>query len=366
MKVRKLRQRSVARRDSVKDFLAESANLPMLASVPDLMQLLAEQCLAAEDVHAAIDRIFLESRWGTSERTLFCVALARAFAARKDLLTAQSFLGQAEQQWDAKAAALDVRRLLALESLGLGHAQPCIDMILEHGLRTSAWLNEAQRNAVRAAVRKQAERIAQMQAHGHELLIAWLRRYPLSTEGRKAVLVEVGSTRELVSSQGSTAKLATFCAGAGIHFITVDMDPHNTAMATEFFARMKMPFEAINRKGEDYLEQFDAPIDAVFLDAYDFDHGKHSALRQSRYQRYLGGSIDEQQCHRMHLSCAESLVHRLVPGGIVCVDDTWLEDGHWTAKGTLAVPYLLAHGFELLEARNRAALLRRPAAERLA
>jgi hypothetical protein len=36
-----------------------------------------------------------------------------------------------------------------------------------------------------------------------------------------------------------------------------------------------------------------------------------------------------------------------------------MEDGRWSAKGTLAMPYLLANGFELVEARNRAALLRR-------
>jgi hypothetical protein len=41
------------------------------------------------------------------------------------------------------------------------------------------------------------------------------------------------------------------------------------------------------------------------------------------------------------------------------VDDTWLEFGQWVAKGTLAMPYLLEHQFDLLEARNRAALLGR-------
>ena len=41
------------------------------------------------------------------------------------------------------------------------------------------------------------------------------------------------------------------------------------------------------------------------------------------------------------------------------VDDTWLENDAWAAKGTLAVPYLLANGFEVLEARNRAAVLAR-------
>lgn len=118
-------------------------------------------------------------------------------------------------------------------------------------------------------------------------------------------------------------------------------------------------------KGEDYLRDLDGGVDLIFLDAYDFDHGMHSELRQSRYEKFLGSRIDEQACHQMHLDCAQSLVGKLWAHGVVCVDDTWLEEGRWTAKGTLAMPHLLQHGFDLVEARNRAALLvrgRAPAA----
>lgn len=59
----------------------------------------------------------------------------------------------------------------------------------------------------------------------------------------------------------------------------------------------------------------------------------------------------------MHLDCAQSVKAKLATNGLVCVDDTWLENGAWTAKGTLAMPYLLAQGFVTLEARNRAVLL---------
>ena len=59
----------------------------------------------------------------------------------------------------------------------------------------------------------------------------------------------------------------------------------------------------------------------------------------------------------MHLKCAESVVKKLQEDGIVCVDDTWQdENGAWTAKGTLAVPYLLDKNFEILESRNKAIL----------
>ena len=112
-------------------------------------------------------------------------------------------------------------------------------------------------------------------------------------------------------------------------------------------------------KGEDYLDSYAGSLDVVFLDAYDFDHGKHSRLRQSRYEKFLGAPVDDGECHRMHLACAKSIEKKLSRKGLVCIDDTWLEDGRWTAKGTLAMPYLIEHGFRVLEARNRAALLSR-------
>lgn len=49
---------------------------------------------------------------------------------------------------------------------------------------------------------------------------------------------------------------------------------------------------------------------------------------------------------------------------LLCIDDTWIdEEGRWTAKGTTAMPYLLENGFEVIEARDHAALLRRHVAD---
>lgn len=172
-------------------------------------------------------------------------------------------------------------------------------------------------------------------------------------------MVEVGTTRESVPGQGSTRRLAVFCEEQGIAFVTVDMDPHNSRMAQRMLDSLDTGFRAITMKGEDYLRQRQDAVDFVFLDAYDFDHGQHSELRQSRYMKFLGSRIDEQACHQMHLDCAQSVVRLLSPIGVVCIDDTWIENGAWTAKGALAMPYLLENGFELIDARNRAALLKR-------
>lgn len=194
--------------------------------------------------------------------------------------------------------------------------------------------------------------------HGHSLLMDHLAGHPPAALDRPRLLIEIGTTRERVPGQGSTEKLATLCAELGIDFVTVDMDARNSAMARRMFRRLGLPFRAVTGKGEDFLAAWDGPIDYCFLDAYDFDHGNHSELRQSRYETFLGSRISDAQCHQMHLDCAHSLVAKLTPDGVICFDDTWTdEDGLWTAKGKTAMPYLLEQGFRVTMARNRAALL---------
>jgi hypothetical protein len=196
--------------------------------------------------------------------------------------------------------------------------------------------------------------------HGQDLLISYLNKHIKKSDIKSPlVLIEIGTTRENLPGQGSTAKLAELCQKHSLHFITVDMDPHNTHCANELFKEMGVTFDAVTAEGEDYLREYQGVIDFVFLDAYDFDHGMHSDLRQSRYEKYLGAAISDEACHQMHLDCAQSVKAKLAYGGLVCVDDTWLDEGKWMAKGTLAMPYLLNNGFKLMDVRNRAALLAR-------
>lgn len=196
------------------------------------------------------------------------------------------------------------------------------------------------------------------QQHGHDLLIDYIEKNVQDNESQGKVLVEIGTTRESIPGQGSTMQLAKLCKRKGIKFITVDMDPHNTRWANFISTKLDLNIEAITKKGEDYLRDDIEEFDFVFLDAYDFDHGKHSELRQSRYKENLGHKIDENECHIMHLNCVKSVVKKLKKYGVICVDDTWKdEDSNWTAKGTLAIPYLQKKGFKILIQRNNAIML---------
>lgn len=319
-------------------------------------------CLAAEDVHEAIDGVIDGLGGPVDDRLRFLLAVADHFQAGGDKMTALHYLNTGAE-WAADGRPETVTEL-AQRLVAVGQPARAADLLIELGLRSGpGGANAALSSAVLTAYRRTRAAEQARTEHGHELLLAMSRmRLPAlrKAAGARALrMVEIGTTRENVPGQGSTQKLAQYCLGNAIEFVTVDMDPHNTHNARAAFERMGAPFEAVTMKGEDYLRARQEPIDLLFLDAYDFDHGMHSELRQSRYVKFIGSRIDEQACHRMHLECAESAVRLLSAAGLICVDDTWLENDAWAAKGTLAVPYLLANGFEVLEARNRAAVLAR-------
>ena len=184
--------------------------------------------------------------------------------------------------------------------------------------------------------------------HGHSLLIHALEKRRPEWLGRPGIrMLEVGTTREPLPTQDSTRVLSQYCQERGWDFTTCDMDPLNTARAAELFAGMGAPFTAVTAKGEDYLAAQRRAFDVVYLDAYDFDHGDHSEIRQQRYQAILGSRIDQHECEVMHLQAMQALNHAGRRGCLVVIDDTWRDDpeGPWLGKGPLAVPWALRNGW---------------------
>lgn len=285
------------------------------------------------------------------------------------LLGATHFLrsGQSNSAMGLIADALDLGPPAGLRAYGASlYAEmnriPLALEVLCADLLAPGVLEAARQGQLRALFADDAA--AKAIQHGQGLLIAALEEEPPlpAAGGRRRLLVEIGTTRENVPGQGSTRQLAQLCQKHGLDFVTVDMDPANSRRAQRMFARMGLPFQAVTAKGEDYLAAHPGPIDYIFLDAYDFDHGQHSEIRQSRYETFLGDRISDAACHQMHLDCVIALERNLAQDGLICFDDTWLdEDGAWTAKGKTAMPYLLEAGFETVDIRNRAALLRRKA-----
>lgn len=288
----------------------------------------------------------------------FCYFAAKYFTQHKDHLMVCHFINFAKEYAEQSDVSPSVYDKLAIAALHAGHANLAFDLVVRGKLSGPDFSNSEREKLDKTYKSIRAASLKKLQ-HGHDLLLSYLQlQPPASVKGK--VLIEIGTTRENVPGQGSTRLLTELCKKLDMQFITVDMDPNNTLSAQSVFNQLDVSFEAITMKGEDYLRQYHGQLDFIFLDAYDFDHGMHSALRQGRYIKYLGTEIDEKQCHQMHQECAESLITKLSPDGIICFDDAWQdENGQWTAKGTLAVPYLLSNGFEAIEARNKAVLMRR-------
>lgn len=176
---------------------------------------------------------------------------------------------------------------------------------------------------------------------GHTLLIKHLKKDP-SIEGKN--VIEIGTTREINPRQDSSKHLFLLSQEKNFNFITVDMDPENTE-------RIKSRFPGINAitmKGEDFLKNYEGNIDYIYLDAFDFYHGGHTEKRQQAYKTHLNTSINDTECHQMHLECVQNCYQKVNIGGIIVFDDV-LGSNFNRGKGVTAIPFLLENGFELLE-----------------
>lgn len=195
--------------------------------------------------------------------------------------------------------------------------------------------------------------------HGHALMIELIKVRGPHEKNAGGLCIEIGSTRELLPGQGSTAKLAEVCVSGGLKFVTVDMDPENTERAKDTLAEVSSEFTAVNQKGEEYLASINDQVDYLYLDAFDFDHEWHSEKRRNKYREHLGTDIDDEACYKMHLDCAVEAVRLMPLGSIIVFDDVWQEDAGWGGKGKTAVPHLLKNGFVIVKTSKTTVALRR-------
>ena len=288
---------------------------------PEWLRELVDQVLLKGDILGAIDKAEGLHHFTPADKMQWNLLLSQAFWARKDRMTAVHFAIRARASLPLNTVGLTAT--LVRHFIALGRTDEAMELAMEHSFAQSALvsaLDEADYVKLSEAFRRLCQSENMKSMHGQMLLLTYwkahLAEYVALLEHRAPVLIEIGTTREEVSGQGSTRQFAEFCQAHGLDFITVDMDPHNSRMARLMFEKLGCDFRAITQKGEHYLRDYDGIIDFVFLDAYDFDHGRHSELRQSRYELFLGGRIDELQCHRMHLECVQILSGKLAPGGV--------------------------------------------------
>jgi len=201
--------------------------------------------------------------------------------------------------------------------------------------------------------------LASKGAHGHaEFIRICKERLPEllgSWGGEKPWVVEVGCSREIIEGQNSTAQLLALAKEMGLPFAGIDLDQDNIAALKRDYGDLGTQW--IAGKGEDELASRQQPIAACYLDAYDFWHTSHSDLRQESYLKKYGAQINDQECHQMHFQAAQHATRIMPIGGVLGLDDTWLENDQWAGKGTLALPWLLEHGWQLLSQANRGTVM---------
>lgn len=213
-------------------------------------------------------------------------------------------------------------------------------------------------DVITVGVPTEEELAPQASAHGHGLLQQLLPDVAERAR-RPGTVIEIGTTREKLPGQGSTVILAGLAARLGLPFMTVDMDPANTEQALADLAGIPGA-RAVTAKGEDFIATIDQPILAAYLDAFDIQHGQHSEYRIDRYRQFLGTEITNEAAAQMHLACAEALVPRLMPGGLIVIDDTWMEGERFAGKGGTAVPALLRRRFKIVAQTRTAVALQAP------
>jgi hypothetical protein len=200
--------------------------------------------------------------------------------------------------------------------------------------------------------------------HGHAVFIQICReKLPAllqSWTGERPWIVEVGCSREIIEGQNSTVQLLALAKELELPFAGIDLDQANMEALERDYKGYNAKW--ITGKGEVVLHTWDKPIAACYLDAYDFWHASHSELRQQVYTESYGSEINDAACHTMHLEAARHCSKLIPPGGILGLDDTWMESNLWAGKGALALPRLLEQGWDLLSSAHRGTVLLKPGA----
>jgi hypothetical protein len=273
-------------------------------------QAAAANCLQEPDLHACIQRTISQHNINGPKKFFIYLHLADQLSQRGDTTTAMHYLLQAQicnHPLNNEELSLVIQRLVQLNHLSLAQS-----LVMSAALNADHLLHLS-------ADDKQKICAAHKAAHGQDLLLAavptYLARVRQNTPHTSPCLLEIGTPLPNEPSPSTTQQLTSFCHKHGLRFETVDI-----------------------AHAESHLQNQPGEVDFVFINPRDPDHRKHSLA---------------------NLVCAAQLVKKLSKNGLVCINDTYLHDATWAAKGAQAVPYLLSHGFELVDVRNRAVLLRK-------
>jgi precorrin-6B methylase 2 len=189
--------------------------------------------------------------------------------------------------------------------------------------------------------------------HGHHTLIKYIKTLPVDVTKNKTI-IEIGSVREFLEGQNSTECFMKLCIERNMKLVSVDMDEKCSENVRVLCKKYDFDdCEIFTMKGEDYLKSIPS-FDFIYLDGYDYDHGKHSEERQQRYIKNLGETITNEECWKGHLEMSELLHEVADKNSVICFDDIISES---VGKGVTALPFLLKNDWTILDKTSQCMLL---------
>lgn len=146
------------------------------------------------------------------------------------------------------------------------------------------------------------------------------------------ILVETGTSRDgdknFKGDGGSTIIFADWAANNNAMLYSVDIDPDavkNSVEATQIYGNH---VQVVCSDSIVFLENFDKPIDFLYLDSFDFD---------------FSNPPTSQEHHLKEIKAAYNKLHEY---SIVMIDDCNLPEG---GKGKLVIQYLTSKGWQIFQ-----------------
>lgn len=166
------------------------------------------------------------------------------------------------------------------------------------------------------------------------------------------IFVEIGSSRD--GDDGSTNVIASWAQERKKPLVTVDFDPQ-VCKALE--GKVLSNVSVVNSTGEDYLRSYDGagPISFLYLDNFDWDwhpmNTESFVLEQQVRYKQLGRTMTNLTSQMAHLNQAILAMPYMALRSLIVCDDTWYNEhwGHYSGKSGAAIPYLIGHGYRILE-----------------
>jgi len=184
-----------------------------------------------------------------------------------------------------------------------------------------------------------------MSSHGHDIIAKMAQKNKIKFSG---TIIEIGSER----GQGSTKILAEMANKNSCHFITIDVMEEIYKKALVLIKGINKNFNAACMKGEEFLKIYPRKdICVLYLDAFDIEYPKkkYSEHRKKLYSSH-GLDLSNENAWNMHLQCAENVYDKVLVGGYIVFDDTWVnkKTKEVEGKGKLAVPFLQSKNYSVV------------------